>query len=82
MWEQGKFTTTINRKPTFRGVYSNFESFLPSVYKFDILYTLVNRCFCIRSNWTQFHTELIFLKRIFQKNSYPKNFLTNVLKSF
>ena len=41
MREQGKFTTTINRKPTFRGVYSNFESFLPSVYKFDIVYTLV-----------------------------------------
>ena len=30
--EQGKFRTTIYRKPTFSGVYSNFESFLPSVY--------------------------------------------------
>ena len=28
--EQGKFSTTIYRKPTFSGVYSNFESFLPS----------------------------------------------------
>ena len=26
--EQGKFTTAIYRKPTFSGVYSNFESFL------------------------------------------------------
>ena len=26
--EQGKFSTTIYRKPTFSGVYSNFESFL------------------------------------------------------
>ena len=25
--EQGKFSTTIYRKPTFSGVYSNFESF-------------------------------------------------------
>ena len=25
--EQGKFTTTIYRKPTFSSVYSNFESF-------------------------------------------------------
>ena len=25
--EQGKFTTTVYRKPTFSGVYSNFESF-------------------------------------------------------
>ena len=48
--EQGKFTTTIYRKPTFSGVYSDFESFLPSVYKFGMVYTLVYRCFRICSN--------------------------------
>ena len=37
--EQGKFSTTVYRKPTFSGVYSNFESFLPSVYKFGMVYT-------------------------------------------
>ena len=51
--EKGKCITTIYRKPTFSGVYSNFES--------------CYRCFYICSNWTQFHTELIFLKGIFQK---------------
>ena len=71
--EQGKITTTIYRKPTFSGVYSNFESFLPSVYKSGMVYTLVYRRFRICSNWTQFHTELTFLKWIFQKNGYPKN---------
>ena len=39
--EQSKFTTTIYRQPTFSGVYSNFESFLPSVYKLGIVYTLI-----------------------------------------
>ena len=39
--EQGKFSTTIHRKPTFSGVYSIFESFVPSVYKFGIVCTLV-----------------------------------------
>ena len=48
--EQGKFTTTIYRKPTFAGVYSNFESFSPSVYKFGMVYTLVYRCFRICLN--------------------------------
>ena len=73
--EEGKFKTTIYRKPTFSGVYSNFESFLPSVCKFGMVYTLLHRCFWICSNWTQFHTELMFLKGIFQKNRYPKNFI-------
>ena len=38
--EQGKFTTTIYRKPTFSEVYGNFKSFLPSVYKSGIWYIL------------------------------------------
>ena len=37
--EKGKFTTTIYRKSPFSCVYSNFESFLPSVYKFGMVYT-------------------------------------------
>ena len=83
--EQGKFTqftTTIYRKPTFSGVYSNFENFLPLVYKFGMVYTLVYRCFHICSNWTQFHTELTFLKVIFQKNGYPENFTDKCFKKF
>ena len=43
--EQGKFTTTIYQKPTFRGMYSNFERFSSSVYKFGMVHTLVYRCF-------------------------------------
>ena len=68
--KQRKFTTTIYGKPTFSGVHSNFESFLPFIYKFGNVYTLVYRSFRICSNWTQFHTEfeLNFLKEIFQKN--------------
>ena len=80
--EQGKFRTTVYRKPTFSGVYSNFESFLPSVYKFSMVYTLVYRCFRNCSNWTQFHTELTFLKEIFQKNGYPGNFIDKCFKKF
>ena len=80
--KQGKLTATFYRKPTFRGVHSNFESFLPSVYKFGMAYTLVYRCFRICSNWTQFHTELIFLKGIFRKNGYPKNFIDKCFIKF
>ena len=80
--EEGKFTTTIYRKPTFGGIYTNYESFLPAVYKFGMVYTLVYRCFHICSNWTQFHTELTFLKEIFQKNGYPANFIDKCFKKF
>ena len=58
--EQGKFTTTIYHKPNFSDMYSNSESFLPSVYKFGIVHTLVYACFQICSDWTKFPTELTF----------------------
>ena len=79
--KQGKFSTTIYCKPTFSGVYGNFESFLTSVYRFGIVYTLVYRCFHICSNWKKFHAELTFLKKILRKNGYSENFI-DVLKSF
>ena len=65
--EQGKFTTIVYRKSTFSGVYRHFDSFLRDSYKTGMIYTLVKRCFRICSNWSIFHSELIFLREIFQK---------------
>ena len=47
--EKGKFVTTVYRKPTFSGLYTHFESFLPTVYKFGMVYTLAYRqnLFCL-----------------------------------
>ena len=71
---QEKFTTTVYRKHTFSGLCSKFESFLPSVYKFGMVYTLVYRRFCICTDWTKLHAELNFLKKKLCKNDYPENF--------
>ena len=65
--EKGKFVTTVYRKPTFSSVYTHFESFLPTVYKFDMVYTLAYRCFKIYSDWTKFHEEFSFSKQVFLK---------------
>ena len=68
--EQGKFTTTIYRKPTFSGVYSNFESFLPLVYKFGMVYTLVYRYFRICSNTKQGFSILSVTKTLYPEILY------------
>ena len=70
------------RKPTFSGVYTYFESFLPTIYKFVMIYTLVCCCFKIGSDWTKFNEELNFLKQIFLKNGYPQSFIDNCFKTF
>ena len=49
--EQGKYIRSVYRNPTFSGVYTYFDSFLPDVYKIGMIYTLVNSCFRIYSIW-------------------------------
>ena len=61
----GDFITRVYRKPTFTGVYTHYESFLPSVYKFGLLSTLLFRYFSICSSFTLFHLEVIEFKNIF-----------------
>ena len=80
--EGNKYATTVYGKPTFSGVYTHFDSFLPTTYKFSMIYTLVFRCFSICSNWTNFHNELVFLKDIFFKNGYPISFIDKFFKTF
>ena len=35
------FTTTVYHKPTFSGVYSNFNSFIADEYKHGLIFTLL-----------------------------------------
>ena len=80
--EGSKFVTTVYCKPTFGGVYTHFDRFLPLTHKFDMIYTLVFRCISICSKRTNFHNELLFLKDIFLKNGHPISFIDKCLKTF
>ena len=81
-WGKGKFVTTVYKKPTFSGVYTHFESFLPTIYKFGMVYTIAYCCFKICSDWTKLHEELSFLKQGSLKNRYPLPFIDNCFKTF
>ena len=80
--QEGDFVTNAYRKPTFSGVYTHFERFLATIYKFGMIYTLVYRCFKICSDWTKFYEELNFLKQISLENGYPESFINNCFKAF
>ena len=69
-WEKGKFVTTVYSKPTFSGLYTHFESFLPRICKFGMVYSLANHSFKLYSEWTKFYEELSFLKQVFLKSGY------------
>ena len=39
-----KFTTSVYRKPTFTGAFTNFENFVPNSCKYALIFTLLH-CF-------------------------------------
>ena len=46
------FTTTVYHKPTFSGVYSNFNSFIADEYKHGLIFTLLFRIFSVVSDFS------------------------------
>ena len=69
--ENNKFVTSVYRKPTFSGVFTNVESFIPDIYKRGLIETLLHRNFRLRSNYENFHGEIETLKSILKYNGYP-----------
>ena len=78
----GHLVTSVYRKATFTGVYTHFQSFLPSVYKFGLLSTLLFRYFSICSSYALFHLEVRKFKEIFLRNGYPIGLIDSCIKKF
>ena len=80
--ENNKFVTSVYHKPTFSGVFTNFESFIPEMHKRGLLETLLHRSFRLCSSYENFHREIETLKSIFKHNNYPQNFVNQCIKKF
>ena len=69
------FVTSVYRKPTFSGVYTNYDSFIPQNYKSSLVSSLLYRAYTICSNWKLIHVEFEAIKSIMLKNGYPTHLL-------
>ena len=76
-----QLVTSVFRKATFNGVFTNFKSFMPVAYKYGLVYTLLHRSFSICSSYEKFHEEIKLLKDIFKKNEYPQLFIDKCIKN-
>ena len=77
-----KFTTSVHRKDTFSGVFTNYTAFMPEVYKKGLISTLLYRAYMINSSLVTLHEEVEKLKGIFRKNGYPSSFLDRCIYRF
>ena len=80
--EKDKFTTSVFRKDTFSGVYTNFSSFVKLEHTFGIVYILLHRSFTMVSNFSKFHFEVETLTKTLHKNAFPTKFVDKCIAKF
>ena len=69
--------TSLFRKKTFSVVYLNLNSHLPSEHKKGLLQTLLYRAYN-----TNLRQEIVYLKSVWQKNSFPLFFIDKCVHKF
>ena len=74
--------TSVYRKPIFSGVFTNFESFIPAIYKYGLIETLLHRSSRLCSNYENSHRKIETLKSVLKHKSYPYNLVNHCIKTF
>ena len=78
--ELNSFSTSVYRKPTFSGIFTNCDSFIPLSYKTLLIWSLLYRAFSLCSSFELFRQEILKLKDIFKRNGYPISFIDKCVK--
>jgi len=74
--------TSTYRKPTFTGVFLNWNSLTSRRYKVGLLKCLLNRMKKICSNEEKTLIEMEQLRELMMKNNYPTNIITQEFDKF
>ena len=74
------FKIFVYHKPTFSGVYSNFNGFISEEYKFALIFTLLFRKFPVVSDFSRFHSEVCRLREVIKKNAFPIKLIDSCIK--
>lgn len=61
--QDSSISTSVYSKPTDNGVYLNYNSYSPEIYKKSIVKTLVHRAYTICSDWPSFDAEIKRIKQ-------------------
>ena len=68
-------------KQTDKGLFYNFDSFIPVRYKLNLIGTLIYRLYMIASNMTIFHVDLMGLRGRLMRNGFPSHLIDKCVQS-
>ena len=77
----GKFSTSVYRKPTFTGLFTHFHSFIPLAYKRSLVSCLLHRIFNLCSNYENFHAQPEVVRKLFNLNGFPSHMFDQLVSS-
>ena len=78
----GNLSTSVYRKPTYSGLYLQWNSFVPRQYKRGLVNCLIHRAWNICSSYDNFCKELEFIRSVLTANGYPLNFIESCVKRY
>ena len=73
----GKFSTSVYRKPTFTGLFNNFHSFIPLAYKRSFVSCLLHRIFNLCSSYENF-----LVRKLLHLNDFPSHMFHGLVRRF
>ena len=65
-----QFNSSVYIKPTDKGLYKIFNSYIPDTYKISIAKTLVFMAIKYSSSWISFNSEINKIKQAFVNNRF------------
>ena len=71
-----KFHTSVYRKNTFTGLASNYNSFVPNIFKLNLITVLVFRAWKICSSSIALSKEIEFITNFLLNNAFPRPYIT------
>ena len=74
------FHTRVYRKPTFTGHITKWDSFVPKIYKYGALSTMVYRAIKICSSYDLLHREFNSIRSIARRNGYPSSIMNSIIR--
>ena len=78
--ENNSFVTSVYRKPTYTGLTTKYDSFIPPKYKENLVAILIYRAFKISSNYFIMVREFDFIRNILSKNGYPLFYIDGLIR--
>ena len=76
------FYTSLFRKITFTGLYTDNSSLSPNLFKSNLISCLVYHAFLICSYYANCHNKIVRIKSILAKNCFPRSLVDRVIRSF